>query len=209
MRAVSRHYPTEIPNVGRKDLAGLFADLGFKIGVEVGTAEGEFAETLCRHNSNLKLYTIDPFEPHDDFKELPYTRVFDRFYQTAKERLAKYNCKIIKDYSLNAVKNFADNSIDFVYIDGNHSFPFVVNDIYEWSKKVKPGGIIAGDDYVRSKRQKEGTHHVIQAVNGYTKAYQIRPWFILGLTAKIPDLKRDVSRSWFWIKEADKPNLRT
>lgn len=201
MRAVSRHYPTEIPNVGKNNLPELFRELGFKSGVEIGTAEGEFAERLCVNIPNLRLFCIDPWETHDDFKELPFSLVFKQFYQTAKDRLSKYNCTIIKDFSLNAVKKFKDNSLDFVYIDGNHAFPFVAMDIYEWSKKVRPGGIISGDDFVRSKRQYEGTHHVVQAVMGYTGSYSIRPWFILGLTAKLPGLKRDTSRSWFWVKQ--------
>ena len=205
----SNKHVSEIPNVGRNDLPRLFKYLDCKIGVEIGTAEGEFAEIICKANPQLKLYTIDPFEPYEDFRELPYTPVFPRFEKTARERLSKYNCVVVKDYSMNAVKNFKDNSIDFVYIDGNHAFPFVVNDIFEWSKKVKVGGIISGDDYVRTKRQLENTHHVIQAVDGYVRAYKIRPWFLLGLTAKIPGLKRDTSRSWFWVKEEDKPNLRT
>lgn len=201
MRAVSRHHPTEIPNVGKNNLPELFRELAFKIGVEVGTAEGEFAEHLCKNIPDLKLYTIDPWQVHDDFKELPFNLVFEKFEANARKRLAKHNCEIIKDYSLSVVKKFKDNSLDFVYIDGNHAFPFVVMDIYEWSKKVKVGGIISGDDFVHSKRKYDGTHHVLEAVMGYTWAYSIRPWFLLGLTAKLPGLKRNTARSWFWVKQ--------
>ena len=200
--------PFEIPDCSRDDLPEFFIQMGFKVGAEIGVYKGEFSEKLAK--SGLKLYAIDPWKNYKDFYNSRGQARMDFLYEHTQRVLAPYpNATIIRKSSMEAVEDFKDESLDFVYIDGNHSFPFVVNDIYEWSKKVKPGGIIAGDDYVRSKRQKEGTHHVIQAVNGYTKAYQIRPWFILGLTAKIPDLKRDVSRSWFWIKEADKPNLRT
>ena len=48
---------------------------------------------------------------------------------------------------MDAVKDFADRSLDFVYIDANHEPQFVEEDIREWSKKVKVGGIVSGHDY--------------------------------------------------------------
>jgi len=46
-----------------------------------------------------------------------------------------------------AVKIYTDNSLDFVLVDGSHEYNQVCKDISQWLKKVKPGGIIAGDDY--------------------------------------------------------------
>ena len=44
--------------------------------------------------------------------------------------------------------DFEDNSIDAIYIDGNHSYEAVIEDIKNWSPKVKQGGLIIGDDYL-------------------------------------------------------------
>ena len=50
-------------------------------------------------------------------------------------------------YSTEAISNVQDNSLDLVFIDANHDYLFVKQDIELWKKKVKQGGIIAGHDY--------------------------------------------------------------
>src|SRR3990167_6747852 len=109
------------------------------------------------------------------------------------------NYTFIRDYSMNAVKDFEDNSLDFVYIDGDHCFESATNDIAEWSKKVRPGGIVSGDDYFKHKGRTK--IHVYQVVNGFTEAYGIKPWFVVGSKAIIPGEKRDSGRSWLWVKQ--------
>jgi hypothetical protein len=76
----------------------------------------------------------------------------------------------------------------------------VIEDIYEWSKKVRKGGIISGHDYVDTKASLSSPYvvHVKTAVNAYTKIYGIDNWYILGL--KNED-GRDKRRSWMWIKQ--------
>jgi len=59
----------------------------------------------------------------------------DANYVEAVKRLEPYNCVLIKKYSMDAVKDFADGSLDFIYIDGNHNYPHVVEDLCFWAKK--------------------------------------------------------------------------
>jgi hypothetical protein len=54
---------------------------------------------------------------------------------------------IIKDTSVNAANQFKNNSIDYIMIDAGHTYEDVMLDLNTWYKKVKPGGIISGDDY--------------------------------------------------------------
>lgn len=54
----------------------------------------------------------------------------------------------VRMLSSEAVKLYKDNSLDFVLIDGGHDYKTVHTDITEWLKKLKPGAILAGDDYV-------------------------------------------------------------
>ena len=190
--------PIEIPNYGRNQLAQLFAQLGFKTGAEIGILTGEFSEVLVRDNPHIKLYCIDPWQAYDDYKDEKHQKAFDTYYQAAKDRLAPYNCQIIRKYSLDAAKDFPDQSLDFVYIDGNHNLQNVINDIAVWSKKIRVGGIISGHDYKLSKPSIK--IHVYQAVNAYTDAYEVRPWFVLGSYSKKPGTIRDLSRSWMWAK---------
>ncbi len=195
---------TEIPNFGRDQLAGLFSELGFKVGVEVGTERGFYAETLCKANPVMKLYCVDPWIAHSDYKEHVFTNVMDRNYEITKERMTPYNCELIRKMSRDALGDFEDESLDFVYLDGNHAFESVVHDVYEWSKKVRKDGIISGHDYVRPKTfqgAQNDYQHVVDALDAYTEAYKIRPWFVLGRNAKIPGETRDNARSWLFIKK--------
>lgn len=192
--------PIEIPNVGRNDLAILLPELDFKIGAEVGVECGAYSEILCKANPQMKIYGVDPWLVVKNY--LWYSQEdLDAAYVTAKQRLASYsNYEIIKDFSMDAIKKITNESLDFVYIDANHEDPYITQDIVEWSKKIRSGGIISGHDYMRPKRNGRNDFHVIRATNKYTQDNNIKPWFILGLNAKVPGLVRDRSRSWFWIK---------
>ena len=107
----------------------------------------------------------------------------DAFYEEAKQRLAKFNVRFIRKSSMEAVQDFKDESLDFIYIDANHSFPYVMNDIVEWSKKVRPGGFVSGHDY------SPYMFEVKQAVDIWVKENNIKPLF---LTEK--------HKTWFYVK---------
>ena len=55
---------------------------------------------------------------------------------------------MIRCLSKNAVKLFKDESLDFVYIDANHAYDFVKEDLEMWWPKIKKGGYICGHDYI-------------------------------------------------------------
>lgn len=190
--------PIEIPNVGRDNLPSLFKELGFNAGAEVGVLDGDFTERLCQANPDLKLYGVDSWERLPGYEHYDADRL-KRAYDAAKEKLSKYNCEIIKKTSMEAVEDFEDGSLDFVYIDADHSFQHVVNDVCEWIKKVKVGGIIGGHDFRRYSDDR-GRYHVPEAVSGYAVAYHIRPWFILGRKKIVEGEIRDKDRSWMWVK---------
>ena len=201
---ISEHTrPVEIPGATRNDLAVLFAELGYKVGAEIGTWRGEFAEVLCKANSGLLLNCIDPYQAiayADSVSGWPKEQErFTLYYKEAREKLKPYSVNWVKAYSMTAVKRFDDNSLDFVYIDANHNFQHVVNDLCEWLKKVKPGGIISGHDYARFKLRTDC--HVKAVLNAYTDAFGITPWFLLGAMDKDADPGRDLYRSWFWVKK--------
>ena len=69
--------------------------------------------------------------------------------------------------------DFEDNSIDAIYIDGNHSYEAVIEDIKNWSPKVKQGGLIIGDDYLTFEGVKK-------AVNDFYSNFNVsgNTWFI-------------------------------
>lgn len=188
--------PFEIPDISRDDLPQFFQEMGFKAGAEIGVAQGNFSEKFLK--MGLELFAIDSWKAYEDY---PNPRL-DADYEQAKNLLSAYpNGHIIRKTSMEAAADFKDNSLDFVYIDGNHQLKFVIEDLVEWTKKVKPGGIIAGHDYVRFiPKTALGICHVIEALKAYTQAYGIKNWYVLGTKSSSPGEKRDKWRSWMFIK---------
>ena len=131
----------------RNDLAQYFAEQNFNLGVEVGVAAGLYSVVLCQANPNLKLYCVDLWGPGSSRNESRYTRE----YAQAQVALAPYNATMIKKSSLEAVRDFETESLDFVYIDASHTFDNVMRDIIEWGARVRRGGIISGHDYGNSR----------------------------------------------------------
>lgn len=181
-------------NISRKDLASLFYELGFNVGAEIGVEQGIHSEILCQSIPDLHLFCIDPWDielhQHHSFAAITQ-KDLDRYRIKAIRRLLRYNCDIIQKTSDQAVDEFYPNSLDFVYIDGNHNFDYVVNDIINWSKIVRPSGIIAGHDY--RPNDVEGINfHVKIAVDAYVEVHKIHPWFLV---------LDDGTPSWFWVKQ--------
>lgn len=191
--------PIEIGNVGRRQLAELFNELGFKRGVEIGVAWGFYSEVMCNANPGVELYGVDPYERQEGYIDYKLKSTFEGLEQRAHEKLDPFpNYHFVRKTSMEALQDFEDGSLDFVYIDGDHCFESVVNDIAKWSKKIRKGGIISGHDY--AKHRKPGVKiHVVDAVRGYTSAYKIDNWFVLGNQASHEGLIRDKIRSWCWV----------
>lgn len=193
-----------ISGFGRNDLAVVFKELGFTKGVEIGTETGKYAYVLCKSNPELKLTCVDPYlayENGEGYKDLTQDK-FERIYQTAKERLAPFDVSIVRAKSAEFVDKFEDNSLDFVYIDGNHRLDYVVQDLIKWTDKVKPGGIVAGHDYIKLAGQYYS--HVPYAVQAYTQAYFRDSYFVMDNKDKIRSKEEnkdyDRIKTWFFVK---------
>lgn len=97
------------------------------------------------------LYLIDPYET-SVFKFMGYKHI-DSEYKKAQKRVKKWKhiVTFVKDYSENAVSKIPDH-LDFIYIDGNHTYEAVKKDIELYYPKVKKGGVIGGHDFVASEQ---------------------------------------------------------
>ena len=191
--------PAMIPDCGRDDLVEFFQEMGFKRGVEVGVFEGAFTEVLAK--GGFEVYGVDPWLVYEDYGTPTYQNKANRIYERAKERLAKYpNVTLIKKMSMDAVKDFEDESIDFVYIDGNHQFRYIADDMYEWHKKLKKGGVLSGHDFAYFKsRSPCGGCQVREVVEAWAKSFHLEYW-VLGEYRVKDGEKRDHYRSWMFIK---------
>ena len=64
---------------------------------------------------------------------------------------------------------------------------------------MRTGGIVFGHDFKRSTNPRL-TQHVVDVVQAYTYAHQIRPWFVLGMKGRNDGEFREGTRSWMWVK---------
>ena len=165
--------PVRVKGFTRGRLAKLFGEMGFVKGAEIGVAGGRYSLTLCQHVPGLKLTCVDPWARYPGNPRAHRTEKQERCYQEARTRLSPYGAHIVRAKSMEYVNEVEDRSLDFVYIDGNHCFDFVMQDLIEWGKKVRRGGIISGHDYYRFRWA-----GVVDAVDVYVRAHQVQEWFL-------------------------------
>lgn len=192
--------PFVIPDCGRDGLPKFFKEMGYKIGAEIGVYRGEFTEKFCK--SGFEMYAIDPwlgFSGQGRTQQVQYTQ--DSYYEQAKKVLIPFNnCHIIRKTSMDALEDFKDESLDFVYIDGDHNFRHASEDIYEWSKKVRKGGIVSGHDYFNTPSfARNVVCNVGIVLDAYVKAFDIDNWYIYKPDNAIDP--NDRYYSWFFLKK--------
>lgn len=126
-----------------------YFDLQDKKCVEVGVLRGDFSQQILKCNPE-KLYLVDCWEKHPN--NLRTNRFFQMCYKQVCERfLNDKRVQIIKKYSIEASKMFPDNSLDFVYIDADHSYEACSQDMRVWFLKLRKGGLLSGHDISLSR----------------------------------------------------------
>jgi len=101
------------------------------VGVEVGVQYGYFSQAILRDwKGELKCVDVwsDP-----------------SVYAQAVANLGEK--RLIRKSSVEAANDFKAGSLDFVFIDANHTYESVKQDIEAWFPKVRKGGVISGHDY--------------------------------------------------------------
>ena len=119
-------------------------------GVEIGVFKGQFSkEILSRWNGTL--YMVDVWRPlGEEYEDASNHSVHVNAYAETMERIKGLEERgiMIRANSKSASEIFPDESLDFIYIDANHAYDFVAEDIKLWFPKLKKGGIFAGHDYI-------------------------------------------------------------
>ena len=172
----------------REELPELLEARGLRgIGVEVGVQHGLFSHHLLSHWTGT-LVSVDPWMHCDTYADVANVESVDQeeIYRSACKRLAIFGSRsqIWRQTSLEAARELADGTLDFVYLDARHDHESVAEDLAAWWPKVHPGGIIAGHDYLDGDLP-EGRFGVRRAVTEFFGSLGIEvrstfldpPWF--------------------------------
>lgn len=148
-------------------------------GVEVGVFAGQFSNRILSTWEGRHLISIDPWlqAPPDEYVDISNVDQdeHESLYEATRARLAQWGDRstIWRTTSEEAAPRIPDASLDFVYIDARHDEASVREDLGLWFPKVRPGGIIAGHDYLDGELP-EGRFGVKTAVDGFFAEKHLR-----------------------------------
>lgn len=143
---------SEEPWVNRHDVvASLINKKNVETAVELGVAFGGNSENILLKTKVKKLYGIDPYKNRWTYNDgmNKNQKDLDEIFKSTIKRLNKYGERYthIRKNSIKALEEVPNNTLDFVYVDADHSYIGCLNDLRLWVPRVKNGCIIAGDDY--------------------------------------------------------------
>jgi hypothetical protein len=123
-------------------------------GAEVGVKRGEYSEVLLEGWSGRHLISIDPWlsAPETDYVDVANVaqETHDRYYEETVDRLARFGERstVWRMTGSEAADRIPAHCLDFVYLDARHDYVSVKQDLDTWMEKLRPGGILAGHDYL-------------------------------------------------------------
>jgi hypothetical protein len=156
-------------------------------GAEIGVMQGGFANEILT-TPVRKLHLIDawqhvPGHPDNAISmsqgghNCNETTVITRFAKQIEQR----RVVVHRMFSVEAARHFHPHSLDWIFIDADHTYQAVLDDLRTWSSKIKPGGVIMGHDYMDWGAAIELKFGVIPAVNKFCAE---NGWKITHLTSK-------------------------
>ena len=123
-----------------------FDKLASGTGVEVGVWRGTHAKALLSNPRIIHLSLVDPYLPYN---EPVKSALVNEAKLVSSRKLKMFNGRyeFVYQKSVDASSCFKDGSLDFIYIDGDHSEEGVFADLQAWWPKLRAGGIMGMDDY--------------------------------------------------------------
>ncbi|UXN58946.1 class I SAM-dependent methyltransferase [Phyllobacterium zundukense] len=163
--------------------------------VELGVYKGEFADFCSQKITPNRHYLIDfwdydryEFVLKDAPQNLERQAIFESYFDNEpRETLSRAqlqveatfsnrsNTKIIKADIAAAAVEFPDNFFDVIYLDGNHTYEFVLRDLYTWYPKLKSGGLFVCNDYFESSFAAKQNIGVIPAFQTFSQRFEVHP----------------------------------
>lgn len=158
-------------------LYNLLKNRPHKFGCEIGVNQGTTTSFLLKKLLTIeRYYAVDPwqyYKMYDGKKFEGTVKGKKTWMQVMKKFLTDtlpYSNRILimRMFSTDAVKFFDDEYFDWVYIDANHKYKYIKENLHLWTPKVKVGGLITGHDY-GNKKEKIRDWGITKAVNEFVK----------------------------------------
>lgn len=130
-------------------------------GVEIGLWKADFAKMMLDIDPKLHWFGVDPYFEYGRRSRPQAT--WDGIFERVSKKMKPYEKRftLIRKPSAEGVKDIP-RKVDFVWVDGNHDYDFVLEDLRLYEPHVKKGGIMSGHDYF---------HRVSKAVDEYASEH--------------------------------------
>ncbi len=168
----------------RRELPAFLCVRDCRLGVEVGVQDGDHAKALLSGWPG-KLMLVDCWCNYDPGHYVDMANVSDddhkAHYRRCLEQMAPFGdrVKIVPEFSLVAAGHIPDRVLDFVYLDANHAYRSVMDDLYAWWPKLRVNGIMAGHDFTVDAPPREGNVFGVKpAVLDFCKTHGIAEVFV-------------------------------
>lgn len=132
-------------------LAAIITDRGYTIGAEIGSANGRTMAHVMNNCPGVSMFAVDLWSPvprdvgggtqYRTWNFAKIKRTFDSVTRHYQNRV-----HVLQGVSWEMAQYVKDGFLDFIFIDADHEYQSVKNDIIAWTPKLKPGGMISGHD---------------------------------------------------------------
>lgn len=168
-------------------LVDLLKDRPHVIGAEIGVFEGDTTAHLLAHLPGINVLTcVDPFVHYpaqtvtlNPNKAKFHDADFDKVMLTFIRKVEPWRQKVrlMRLFSKGAVHRVDDASLDWAFIDGNHAYEYVRDDITMWLPKIKPGGLLTGHDWnVKGSQRNFGVNRAVKEAFGDDFGFTRHVW---------------------------------
>lgn len=144
---------------------------------EIGVDQGDFSEKILQICTPEKLYLVDAWHS-ERYHDGLFNQVVDKF----SDKIDSDKMEIKRGLSVEMSSEFTDQSLDWIYIDTDHSYETTIRELLCYAPKIKPGGIISGHDYTMGNFIKWYRYGVIEAVHQFCVTFG---WEIIFITADV------------------------
>jgi predicted O-methyltransferase YrrM len=151
----------------RNEFADFLTENNYKMGIEIGSYKGVYSKYLL-DNWKGYLYMVDVWMklPESEYVDISNQENPKEIIGEVFDNLIGYEDRttLIRGSSRSTSHLFPDEFFDFIYIDANHKYQYVINDLQNWYTKLKSGGVLAGHDWIadydEEQADKNGDVHV-------------------------------------------------